>query len=141
MRKILSVHSSDRHYVADTIIVWCFDDRFSKLLSAFQHGFSHDDLVKIAGGMHALARDTRAERSFVLSQIKRSIKLHRTKRIAIMGHVDCGMYGGSKKFAGHGAEVEHHVKELKAAGKIVKKHFPKLKIGLYLADFDGLYQI
>lgn len=58
-----------------------------------------------------------------------------------MGHIDCGMYGGSKKFAGHRAEVRHHTKELKTARKTLKKHFPKAKVDLYLLDFDGLYQL
>jgi carbonic anhydrase len=141
MRKILDTRSSRAHYDADTFILWCFDDRFSKVLSEFQSRFLHDDTVKLAGGMYMLASGTKAEKRLVLDQIKKSIQLHHTKRIGIMGHIDCGMYGGSKKFSGHRAEVKHHTKELKAARKTIKKHFPKLKVNLYLADFDGLYQL
>ena len=72
MEPFVKFDSSKEHYTADACVVWCFDDRFYKLLKAFgkQEGFAHIDLVKVAGGAKALAGDASPDRDFVLNQIK-----------------------------------------------------------------------
>ena len=75
---LVKFESSKEHYAANACVVWCFDDRFYKLLKAFgkQEGFAHIDLVKIAGGAKALASADGAspDRDFVLNQIKTSAR-------------------------------------------------------------------
>jgi carbonic anhydrase len=141
--KVLSFISSGEHYAANACIVWCFDDRFYKLLKAFgkQEGFGHIDLVKVAGGAKALAGDASPDRDFVLNQIKTSVRLHGTKRVILMLHRDCGAYGGSKAFSDADVEREELAKHLGAGRDLVKKEVPDVSVDAYFADFDGLYKI
>ncbi len=148
MEPFVKFESSKEHYTADACVVWCFDDRFYKLLKAFgkQEGFTHIDLVKIAGGAKALAsaESVSPDRDFVLNQIKTSVRLHGTKRVVLMLHRDCGAYGGSKSFADAEAEKTELIKQLHQAQDFVKKDLPGvdgLAVNVHLADFDGLYKI
>jgi carbonic anhydrase len=138
--------SQKEHYTADACVVWCFDDRFYKLLKAFgkQEGFGPIDLVKIAGAAKALAGDASPARDFVLNQINLSIQLHGTQRVILMLHRDCGGYGGSKNFADAGAERDELVHQLHQAQDFVKKELADvdgLVVNAVFADFDGLYKI
>jgi hypothetical protein len=140
MEKIISFKSPGGHYIADACIVWCFDDRFSDLFRKFSKNFKNRDLIKIAGGAKALAGDASPDRDFVLNQIKVSIRLHGTKRVALMLHRDCGAYGGSKSFADADIEKEHFVGQLAAAKQFLLKEVPGVPVDIYFADFDGLYK-
>lgn len=144
MEKILSFESSREHYEADALVGWCLDDRFSAALEAFKEkrGFKHSDVVEWAGGAKDLASLIAAEREAQLGQIKKSIALHKTKRVVLMVHVDCGAFGGSKAF-GNDREKErgHLVSQLNAAEQTVKEMFPDLEVEKVMADFDGIYRI
>jgi carbonic anhydrase len=148
MEPFVKYESQKEHYTADACVVWCFDDRFYKLLKAFgkQEGFVHIDLVKIAGGAKALASMESAspDRDFVLNQIKTSVRLHGTKRVVLMLHRDCGAYGGSKSFADAEAEKAELIKQLHQAQDLVKKELRDvdgLVVDICFADFDGLYKV
>ena len=148
MEPLVKFESQKEHYTADACVVWCFDDRFYKLLKAFgkQEGFVHIDLVKIAGGAKALASIEGAslDRDFVLNQVKTSARLHGTKRVVLMLHRDCGAYGGSKSFAGADAEKAELTKQLHQAQDLVKKELHDvdgLMVDVCFADFDGLYKV
>lgn len=145
MKKSLDFNSRKDHYTADACVVWCFDDRFYKLLKAFgrQEGWKNIDLVKVAGGAKALAGGPSPDRDFLLNQIKTSIRLHDTKRVVLMTHRDCGAYGGSKAFANEEAEREQHEAQLAAAKKFVADELRDMRIPIaaYFADFDGLYEV
>jgi len=140
---IVQFESPKGHYAADACVVWCFDDRFYKLLKAFgkHENFQNIDLVKVAGGAKGLAGGESADRDFLLAQIKASIKLHGTKRVILMVHRDCGGYGGSKNFANDEAEKAHHEDQLKRATAFVAGELPGIHVDAYFADFDGLYKI
>lgn len=142
MEPFFAFESQKEHYIADACVVWCFDDRFYKLLKAFgkHENFGYIDLVKVAGGAKALAGDPSPERDFLLDQIKTSIRLHGTKRVILMLHRDCGGYGGSKSFANAGAEREELMGRLHRARAFVGKELPELAaVDAYFADFDGLH--
>lgn len=145
MEPFVKFDSPKEHYTANACVVWCFDDRFYKLLKAFgkQEKFGHIDLVKVAGGAKALADGPSPERDFILDQIKKSVMLHATKRVILMLHRDCGAYGGSKNFpGGAGAERTELVKQLHQAQDFVKKELSDvagLVVDACFADFDGLY--
>lgn len=140
MEKIVSFDSPREHYTADACVVWCFDDRFSGLLNAFARDFKNYDLVKIAGGAKALAGDASSERDFVLDQIRKSIKLHGTKRIMLMLHRDCGAYGGSKSFADLDTETKNQMSQLAVAKQFLIGEIPDVPIDTCFAEFDGLYR-
>ncbi|MDO8516244.1 MAG: hypothetical protein Q7S28_03275 [bacterium] len=137
-------HSSPKdHYKADVCIVWCFDKRFASLLQEFVRvrGFEHFDQISVAGGAKALAAEKGDnERTFVMGQIEKSIKLHHTARIILMTHSDCGAYGGLKAFGTEENERAHHVKELRRAAKTVTESFPGIPIERMFADFEGLHE-
>ncbi len=145
---VVKFKTKPEHYHADACVVWCYDDRFYKLLKKFgkKQKFKNIDLVKVAGGAKALATadategsSSMAERDFVLSQIKTSVRLHAAKRIILMLHRDCGAYGGSKAFPDGGAEREQYAADLRAARDFVRKEVPAVLVDAYFADFDGLY--
>lgn len=59
------------------------------------------DPLKIAGGAKIFASPAdESERQFALSQVQTSMRLHRTQRVMLMAHRDCGAYGGLQDFAG-----------------------------------------
>lgn len=140
---VVVFESPQGHYTADACVVWCFDDRFYKLLKAFgkQKGFKNIDLVKVAGGAKALAVGPSPERDFVFDQVKASIRLHNTKQVSLMLHRDCGGYGGSKKFESPEVERAHHEAQLAAAKHFLANEIPGITISAYFADFDGLYEV
>lgn len=140
---IVNFSSSKDHYVADACVVWCFDDRFYKLFKAFgkSERFDHIDLVKIAGGAQALAGEASPDRDFVIGQIKKSVRLHKTKRVVLMLHRDCGAYGGSGKFPDADAEALYFTEQLRAAKQFVSREIPEVVIDTYFADFDGLHPV
>jgi hypothetical protein len=139
---VLIFQSPTEHYTADACVVWCFDDRFYKLLKAFgkQREFKNIDLVKVAGGAKALAGGPSADREFILNQVKASIRLHDAKNVILMVHRDCGAYGGSKNFQNAGLEEEHHVAQLAAAKHFLAEHI-SIPVVAHFADFDGLYEV
>jgi carbonic anhydrase len=141
MDPFVKFESSHEHYTADACVVWCYDDRFYKLLKAFgkQEGFQHIDLIKVAGGAKALAGDVPSDCDFVLDQIKKSVMLHGTKRVILMLHRDCGAYGGSKHFPDADAEKAALINQLHQAQDVVKKEIPDCSVDACFADFDGLY--
>lgn len=145
---VVRFESQKDHYTADACVVWCFDDRFYKLLKAFgkQEKWGHIDLVKVAGGAKALAGGqssdgSPSDRDFLFGQIKASIRLHGTRRVILMTHRDCGGYGGSKNFMDAGAERAHHEAQLRFAKDFVSSEIPDTRVDTYFADFDGLYAV
>lgn len=148
MEPVVKFLSPQDHYTADACVVWCFDDRFYKLLKSFgkQEKWKNIDLVKLAGGAKALAEGASAgsaspEHDVVLGQIRASIRLHGTRRIILMTHRDCGGYGGSKNFENQNAEFVFHQAQLKAAKECVNREIPGVPVDTYFADFDGLYAV
>jgi hypothetical protein len=143
----IQYQSPKEHYTADACVAWCFDARFSGAYDAFlaARGFRPDkiDLVKAAGGAQAFALDGGADREVALSQIAKSIKLHHTNRVALMVHMDCGAYGGSKAFDDdHQKEWDHHVAELSKAKTFIQQNFPEITtIESWIADFDGVHAV
>lgn len=88
-----------------------------------------------------LLRSARAIREFVLEQIRKSMRLHGTKRVILMVHSDCGAYGG---LAGgfHGdsrAEAVHHERELQRAAANLSEAIPGIEIQGYFVDFEGIW--
>ncbi len=136
--------SPEGHYTADACVVWCYDDRFYKLLKAFgkQEGFNHIDLIKVAGGAKSLADGAAAGREFLLDQIKVSVRLHGARRVILMLHRDCGAYGGTSSFPSPDVEEAYYVNQLAVARAFVKSEVPELTaVDTYYADFNGLYAV
>ena len=103
-------------------------------------GFGDIDPASVAGGAKILSHpEKRGDRNFILRELKKSIKLHGTKKVMLFTHQDCGAYGGLTKFGGdEEKEFIFHVNEHRKAYAVIKKYFPKLKIDTYFIDTEGI---
>jgi carbonic anhydrase len=78
---------------------------------------------------------------FVLDQIRTSIRLHRTKRVILMVHSDCGAYGGLGAFKNDAsAEAEHLRLELHRAAGNLRAAIPGIAVEGYFVNFEGVWK-
>lgn len=142
MRQVIKFKTSQEHYKADACVVWCFDNRFTGLLGELNRfGFKNIDLVKVAGGAKALANRDMEPNSyaFLIQQIDKSIKLHKTSLVMLMVHKDCGAYGDLPKKLG-GDFLHDQLRKAKTEVERTFEH-DSIKVAIYLADFDGLWEV
>lgn len=79
-----------------------------------------------------------AGQAFVMQQVALSTKLHATREVHVVNHLDCGAYGGSKVFLDRHAEHAKHVADLQAVKALLHERFPQLEFHGYLASLqDG----
>jgi carbonic anhydrase len=146
MKKIFHFDSPREPYRADAVVVWCFDHRFHLAFAKYlqRSGVLNTDIVKVAGGAKSLASPAReTDREFILGQIRTSIRLHRTQRVILMTHSDCGAYGGlAGGFDGDAAkEAGYHEAELRRAAECVQEAVPSIDVGCYFVDFEGVWTV
>jgi len=144
MNKVFHFDAPRARYHCDAAILWCFDSRFELGLRKYLHrlGIVNIDPIKIAGGAKCLATpELESDREFVLEQIRKSIKLHGTKRVILKVHSDCGAYGGLDAFDNDPRrEAEHHCVELHKAAACLRSAIPDLEILAFYVDFEGIWQ-
>ena len=100
------------------------------------------DPIKVAGGAKSLALpEVKTDREFVLEQIRKSMRLHDTKRVILIVHSDCGAYGGlAGAFGGNvEAEAARHQRELALAAANLAEAIPGLDIQVFFVDFEGIW--
>ncbi|MGA8502394.1 MAG: carbonic anhydrase [Candidatus Sulfotelmatobacter sp.] len=144
MKKVFHFDSPRERYSCDAAVLWCFDNRFDLGFHKFlkRLGVVYSDPIKIAGGAKSLASpELETDREFVLEQIRKSMRLHDTKRVILMVHSDCGAYGGlADRFGGDAqAEAIHHQRELALAAANLAKAIPGIEIQAYFVDFEGIW--
>jgi hypothetical protein len=144
MKKVFHFDSPREHYQSDAAILWCFDHRFDLAFRKFlkRIGVVNSDPIKIAGGAKSLASpELETDRAFVLDQIRKSMRLHNTKRVILMVHSDCGAYGGlAGGFGGDTqAEAAHHQRELALAAANLLQAIPGIEVQGYFVDFEGVW--
>jgi hypothetical protein len=145
LTKVFHFEAPRQKYHCDAAILWCFDNRFELGFRKFlkRIGVLNSDPIKIAGGAKSLASPEReTDREFVLEQIRKSIRLHGTKRVILMLHSDCGAYGGlAGGFRGDArAEADHHQAELQRAAANLAKAMPGIEVEAYFVDFEGVWR-
>jgi hypothetical protein len=143
MKKVFHFDSEPDAYVADAVVLCCFDERIRRVTRKFlkRRGILHPDMVVVAGGAKTLASPRNDfERDFILEQIRMSARLHQTKLVLLMSHSDCATYGGLKSYGGdRQREREHHGEELRHARELVKETFPTLNVQCFFVDFEGVH--
>jgi len=144
MKKVFHFDAPREKYHCDAAILWCFDNRFELGFRKFlkRIGVVNSDPIKVAGGAKCLASpELETEREFVLEQIRKSMRLHGTRRVILMVHSDCGAYGGlAGGFAGNAkAEAAHHQRELVLAAENLLKAIPGFEVQGYFVDFEGIW--
>jgi len=144
MNKVFHFDAPREKYQCDAAIVWCFDNRFELGFRKFlkRIGVAYSDPIKIAGGAKCLASpDQESERQFVLEQIRKSMRLHGTRRVILMLHSDCGAYGGLASFGDDpAAERVHHREEIVRATEALKSAIPDVAVESYFVDFEGVWE-
>jgi len=146
MKKVFHFEAARGDYHCDAAVVWCFDNRFNLGFTKFlrRMGVVNPDPIKIAGGAKSLASPEReTDREFVLEQIRKSIRLHRTRRVILMLHSDCGAYGGLVGgFAGDAIlEAQNHERELRDASELLRTVLPGIEVHAYFVDFEGVWAV
>jgi hypothetical protein len=143
MKKVFHFDAPREKYHCDAAILWCFDNRFELGFRKFlkRIGVMNSDPIKIAGGAKCMASpDHESDREFVLEQIRKSMKLHGTRRVILMLHSDCGAYGRLAGFGGDAAaEAGHHQRELQRAADNLKAAIPGIEVQAYFVDFEGIF--
>jgi hypothetical protein len=145
MNKVFHFDAPREKYHCDAAIIWCFDNRFELGFRKFlkRVGVVNSDPIKVAGGAKCLASpDLESEREFVLEQIRKSMRLHGTRRVILMLHSDCGAYGGlDGGFHGDAAaERVFHREELRRAAANLARAIPGVEITGYFVDFEGVWE-
>jgi carbonic anhydrase len=146
LKRVFYFDSPKEKYHCDAVVVACFDHRFDLVLRKFLKRIRivNPDPIIVAGGAKSLASpEHETDRSFLVAQVEKSIKLHDTDRVILLLHSDCGAYGGlHQRFNGDlGAEVDHHRSELRIAYATLKKAFPTVSVECYFVDFSGVWQL
>lgn len=143
MKKVFHFDAPREKYHCDAAILWCFDNRFELGFRKFlkRIGVVNSDPIKIAGGAKCMASpEHESDREFVLDQIRKSMRLHGTRRVILMVHSDCGAYGGLEAFGeDHGAEAVHHERELQRAAANLREVIPGIEVQGYFVDFEGIW--
>ena len=144
MKKVFHFDAPREKYHCDAAILWCFDNRFELGFRKFlkRIGVNSSDPIKIAGGAKCMASpEHETDREFVLEQIRKSMRLHGTRRVILMLHSDCGAYGGlTAAFGGDAAaEAIHHERELQRAATNLRAAIPGIEVQGYFVDFDGIW--
>src|SRR5258708_14769492 len=129
MRKVFHFDAPRDKYHCDAALLGCFDNRFELGFRKFlkRIGVVNSDPIKIAGGAKCVASpEHESHREFGLEQIRKSMRLHGTRRVILMLHSDCSAYGGlAGTFGGAAAaEAEHHDRELRRAADTVRAELP-----------------
>ena len=150
MKQVIKFKSFSQDYQAKACIVWCFDDRFTPLLTELINNLSGNiDLIKIAGGALGLTGRGGTKKGddidFIAGQVEKSIKFHETSLVVLMLHKDCRAY----KVLGLPSKSEDETELLRDDLELAKStlaeylarkgYYPDIK--MYIADFKGLWEI
>jgi hydroxypyruvate isomerase len=117
-------------------VISCYDARFDLAMRKFlkRRGVAVYDHMKIPGGAKAFAApDRETDRDYALRMVRISLALHQAKRAILIGHTDCGAYGG--------ATAETVVADLARAADVLRAAKLPLTLETYFADFDGIYDV
>lgn len=135
------------HYEPDSYTVRCVDDRdqFYKVWKNFlkkKLKVKHIDPKSPAGGAIVFSFPQKeSDREYNLRELGISIRLHHVKKARLFSHHDCGFCGGFKAFNNdEDKEFIFHRDQHKKAVKIIKKHYPRIKVETYFIDRKGIIQ-
>lgn len=117
----------------DSVVISCMDFRFRHQVNAWiESELGSADLIAAAGASKCLT-DSESQ-AFILKQIGLAAALHQAKTVVVIDHLDCGAFGGSRKYPVAADEARVHEKHLREAALIIRKSYPALTVKLYLID-------
>ena len=118
----------------DTLVITCIDYRFAVANQEFINetlGMKDNyDHISIPGSIYNLVNPE--TRELLFSKFALSVSLHLINRVVIIGHRDCGAYGGSASFGSEIAEYETLTTDLRNARVLLIEKYPTLEVNLFL---------
>ncbi len=113
-----------------SLAVLCIDYRiWPQALPLLKGKYGAFDLIAMAGASKNLVSPAaEGDRIVLLENIATSIRLHNPAVLILTNHLDCGAYGGSKKFSSREEEIAFHQSELQKAKAVVNEKFPELPV-------------
>jgi len=125
------------------VLIRCMDFRLQKAIDQWmsENNLAGDcDMISVAGAGQDIVVNPDG---FVAAQVDLSFKLHSTKVVFLMNHMDCGAYGGHTTFENIEVERAHHLSEMIKAAEIIKAKHPDMEVKMILANIgeDGLVMI
>lgn len=127
-----------REVRCENLVLTCMDYRFRKQIGDLLTlaGYPEFDHVALPGGTKALLNDEGRKTFFAALDV--GLRLHDTRRVIIVDHIDCGAYGGSTAFAGSDAEEEFHRQRLAEAREVINGAYPEVEVVPAYIDWDWL---
>jgi carbonic anhydrase len=115
------------------VVVSCMDYRIQSAVMRFaSHNFEDGfDYLSMAGGPKRITDVI--TRSRVMDQLKLAKELHGVRKVLLIGHQDCGAYGGSEAFGELSSEVSRVVADMMTAKQLIKAAFRYEGVEVYLA--------
>lgn len=137
--------AKEGHYAADVFAVRCFDNRFWKTFKGFiKHQKMGDiDPESVAGGAKIFSNpEKEGDKDFMLRELEKSIQLHKTNRVMLFTHSDCGAYGGLARFKNdEDEELVFHTKEHEKAREAIYSRFPDIPVESYFIYKHGVIRL
>lgn len=134
VKTIVTVDRGDDISEGDTLVITCIDYRFAFANQEFinknlgiEGKYNH---ISIPGSIYNLVNPS--TREVVFSKITKFVNFHLTDHIVIIGHRDCGGYGGFAAFGSEIAEYVYLTTDLKKSRQLLIEKFPVLRVDLYL---------
>lgn len=134
-----TVADDTARYDCDTLVITCIDYRFAIANQEFINetlGLKDNyDHISIPGSIYNLVNpETRA---LLFSKFALSVGLHLVKHVVIIGHKDCGAYGGSVSFGSEIAEYENLCADLRKARALLIERYPTLEVDIFLESLKN----
>jgi len=101
---------------------------------------SRVDLASVAGGAKVFSSPEREQDfGFMMDELEKSIRSHKTERCMLFTHHDCGAYGWFKRFNNDvEEELKFYKEEHQAIQKNILARFPNLKVETFFIDLTGV---
>lgn len=118
----------------DTLVITCIDYRFAIANQEFVNETlslkDNYDHISIPGSIYNLVNPE--TRELLFSKFALSVSLHLINRVVIIGHRDCGAYGGSASFGSEISEYETLTTDLRNAMALFIEKYPTLEVDIFL---------
>ncbi len=125
-----------RQRIQPALIICCKDYRYIQPIQRFVRqrlGIRWYDLKATAGGVRAMLDAPSSVRRWILSDIELVYRLHGVRRVILIHHEDCAVYGGSAKLGDLAKQRRFHRTQLRRAASVLRRQFPKLIVRGFLA--------
>lgn len=127
-------------HTCPAVVLRCIDFRFRVSdQDSVAQGLKREDFDMICVPAPAKTMITSASNMYFLTDIisRVCVELHDVQEIIVLGHWDCGGYGGSKAFASSDAEESKYTEDLLEAQRQLHRKFSKLVIRVGYSKIVG----